>query len=383
LLSYKFVNLLISLIVEQIKLLVIALFFLFPGILYAQEEEKEQQNVDVPKPALQSNTKYDFVPGDKILYFEDFSKDAIGDMPAEWTTDGSGEVRTINNFPGNWFYFSSIGNSYHLMKNLNLPDNFILEFDIIPVNTEDAEAVVGFYMNVYGSAGDWIEPGGYPGDGGFRAATTSERLGLEGYAPEKETTENFVERGVLENEKLTHLIFWIQKRRVRIYCQGGKIMDLPTALAPDTKLNRIRFNTWDFSNNIFLSNLKITTAAADTRSKIMTEGRLVSYGIYFDIGKDNVKPESYGALNDIAKVLKENPSVRLKIVGHTDSDGDEPQNLDLSKRRAAMVKNDLIKNFGIDATRLESDGMGETKPVAPNDFPTNKALNRRVEFIKL
>ena len=82
-------------------------------------------------------------------------------------------------------------------------------------------------------------------------------------------------------------------------------------------------------------------------------------------------------------MLKENPTVRVKIVGHTDSDGADAANLDLSKRRGASVKNELAKNFGIDESRLESDGMGESKPVAPNDTPVNKALNRRVEFIKL
>ncbi len=77
------------------------------------------------------------------------------------------------------------------------------------------------------------------------------------------------------------------------------------------------------------------------------------------------------------------PDVKIKIVGHTDSDGDAASNLDLSKRRAASVKNELTKNFGIEASRLETDGKGKTEPIAPNDSPSNKAQNRRVEFIKL
>jgi outer membrane protein OmpA-like peptidoglycan-associated protein len=70
-------------------------------------------------------------------------------------------------------------------------------------------------------------------------------------------------------------------------------------------------------------------------------------------------------------------------VGHTDADGNDAANLDLSKRRAASVKNELVKAFGIDGSRIETDGKGEAQPVAPNDTPSNKALNRRVEFIKL
>ena len=72
----------------------------------------------------------------------------------------------------------------------------------------------------------------------------------------------------------------------------------------------------------------------------------------------------------------------MKIVGHTDSDGDDAKNLDLSKRRAASVKIILSTEFGIDASRMETDGLGETKPVGDNKTPEGKAQNRRVEFIK-
>ncbi|HOW30545.1 MAG TPA: OmpA family protein, partial [Bacteroidales bacterium] len=74
---------------------------------------------------------------------------------------------------------------------------------------------------------------------------------------------------------------------------------------------------------------------------------------------------------------------KVKIVGHTDADGKDVDNLDLSKRRAASVKNELVKNFGVNGDRLVTDGLGESQPVAPNDTPANKALNRRVEFIKM
>ncbi len=96
-----------------------------------------------------------------------------------------------------------------------------------------------------------------------------------------------------------------------------------------------------------------------------------------------MKPESFGTLKSIADVLKENESVKVKILGHTDSDGDDAKNLELSQRRAESVKSELASKFGIDASRMETEGAGETTPVAPNDTPANKALNRRVELIKL
>jgi len=119
------------------------------------------------------------------------------------------------------------------------------------------------------------------------------------------------------------------------------------------------------------------------RSKLLTEGKIISYGINFDSGKDVIKPESYGAIKAIADVLNENPDVRVQVVGHTDSDGNADSNLDLSKRRAAAVKDSLTKNFGIAATRIETDGKGQTEPLAPNNTTEGKAKNRRVEFVKI
>jgi len=173
---------------------------------------------------------------------------------------------------------------------------------------------------------------------------------------------------------------WVQKTRVRVYQNEVKIFDVPRAFPdPSVKMDRIRFE----QNAAMVSNIRIAAGAPDTRNKLMTEGKLVTYGIYFDVNKDVVKPESYGTLKDIAAVLNEIPDVKVKIFGHTDSDGADAANLDLSKRRAASVKTELAKSFGVNADRLETDGMGESKPVAPNDNPVNKALNRRVEFIKL
>lgn len=119
------------------------------------------------------------------------------------------------------------------------------------------------------------------------------------------------------------------------------------------------------------------------RSKLLTEGKLVTHGILFDVGSDKIKPESYTTLKEIATVLKENPEVRVKIIGHTDSDGSDAANLELSKRRAASVKNALSKDFGIDASRMETDGKGESQPIADNKTQEGKANNRRVEFIRL
>ena len=123
--------------------------------------------------------------------------------------------------------------------------------------------------------------------------------------------------------------------------------------------------------------------APDTGNKLLTEGKWVTHGILFDVNSDRVKPESYGALKEISNVLAESKDVKVQIVGHTDSDGDEAQNLDLSKRRAAAVRNVLVNQFGIDGARLTTDGKGESQPIDKNDTAAGKANNRRVEFVKM
>ena len=102
----------------------------------------------------------------------------------------------------------------------------------------------------------------------------------------------------------------------------------------------------------------------------------------FNVNSDQIKTESYGVLKEIAGILKDNPNVNVEIVGHTDSDGDEAKNLELSKKRAEAVKNALSKDFAIDKSRMKTDGKGEIEPLEPNTSAINKANNRRVEFLK-
>lgn len=332
---------------------------------------------------LVSYSKYDFVPGDKILYFEDFSQDAIGDFPALWTTNGSGEVKTVNIAPGNWLHMNTNSALYWYQKDINFPSNFILEFDLIP---DDNYGYRGLQLTLYGESNrQEMDDNLFPGNKGLHIEFGTETLGTIGFDDDTETSDlrSSSVKGTVEKGKVNHVIIWVQNRRLRIYGKGMKVLDSPTNLIEGTKFTRLRYALLEEGTQPYITNIKITTAAPDTRSKLLTEGKLVSYGICFDVNKDVVKAESYGTLNDIAKVLKENPAVKIKIVGHTDADGADAVNLDLSKRRAASVKNELVKSFGIEASRIETDGKGETQPIAPNDTPSNKALNRRVEFIKM
>ncbi len=330
-----------------------------------------------------SSSKYDFIPGDKVILYDDFSQDAVGDFPALWTTNSAGEINTINIAPGNWFNLNSTDGNYFLLNDIDFPKNFIIEFDIVP-KTKGGRIAAGLLL--YGETKrKEMDNNPQPGNGGIMISIEKGNWNTWGYKVgenEKITGKSDVKPVIAE--KVNHVIIWVQGRRLRIYHEQAKVLDMPTNIYDGVKLSRLCFRlSRGASSGSYISNLRITDASPDMRSKLLTEGKLVSYGIYFDVNKDVVKSESYGTIKEIATVLNENPNVKIKIVGHTDSDGDDKSNLDLSKRRAASVKNVLVKEFGIDAARIETDGKGEGEPVAKNDSGVNKALNRRVEFIKI
>src|SRR6185436_46959 len=182
-----------------------------------------------------------------------------------------------------------------------------------------------------------------------------------------------------------HIAIWRQKERVRVYFNQEKVWDLPKVLSQTNRYNSIVYwlqgGTDD--GNYYLSNLRLAVGTPDTRNKILTQNKWVTHGILFDVNSATIKPESYGTLKEMANVLNEFADLKVKIVGHTDADGKDDANLDLSKRRAAAVKETLIKEFGIDASRMDTDGKGESEPIDKNDNPAGKANNRRVEFIKI
>lgn len=349
----------------------------------SNDEKKPETTSVSSQQKIESYSKYDFVPGDKILFYEDFSKDAIGDFPALWTTNGSGEVKNLNIATGNWFDLTGDNAVYCLIPEINFPSNFILEFDIVPDEKFDSYGILLtlFEERPIQELNDQL----YPGTKGLHITLGTESWETFGYDDNTETNDftGRTELSPVEIGKVNHVIIWIQNRRVRIYHKGNKVIDMPTNIVQGSQFNRLRFSCWDKQGRPFISNIKVTTASPDTRNKLLTEGKIISYGIYFDVNKDVVKSESFGTLNDLAKILKENPTLRIKIIGYTDADGVDATNLDLSKRRAANVKNELVKTFGIDASRIETDGLGENQPIAPNDSPSNKVLNRRVEFIRL
>jgi outer membrane protein OmpA-like peptidoglycan-associated protein len=342
-----------------------------------------------PAVPLSTYSKYDFVPGEKILGFDDFSQDVVGDFPGKWTTNASGEIMTTSEYPGKWLNISKEG-SYLPQFIKGLSDNFTLEYDLIFIPPANPTG-----PNTPATALQVINaPGGKPNfdysidRSYFQLDPYMGNINIAGYtaAGEKILSNEFSVKGIQRKTPFRfHISVWRQKSRLRVYLDQTKVVDAPSLLSPDIKYNGIRFaTTMSNDGSIWLiGNFKFASGQPDTRSKLMTEGKFSTTGILFDVSSATIKPNSYGALKDIAALLKDNPGLNIKIIGHTDNEGDAKANLELSRKRAGAVKAVLASEFSIEEGRLQADGKGADQPAASNSTPEGRAQNRRVEFIKL
>jgi outer membrane protein OmpA-like peptidoglycan-associated protein len=356
------------------------------------------KNVEEDKSSLKVYSKFDFIPGDKVLAYDDFSKDAVGDFPASWNTNATGEVVNASAKEGYWLMLTKQGKFIpEYIK--TLPDNFTFECDLICndkfsyyspalslyflTGKNDKEAFNNWF--IAGDKRSGVKISLHPTNGlnsGGQGNTESFENGESFLKNEINTTQFNASSG----KRTVHVSIWRQKQRLRVYLNEEKIFDLPKAF-PDAKnystaLFEISGDMKD-QDRYLLSNIKFAAGLPDTRTKLITEGKFVTSGILFDVSSDKIKSQSYGVLKAIANVLTENSSINVKIVGHTDSDGNTADNLSLSKRRAEAVKASLVKDFAIDASRFQTDGKGASQPVDTNATAEGKANNRRVEFLKL
>lgn len=128
---------------------------------------------------------------------------------------------------------------------------------------------------------------------------------------------------------------------------------------------------------------QVLISAQALQGNLASEGRVALYGVYFDTGKANLKPESRPQLQEMAKLLAAQPALKVAIVGHTDSQGAVDANLQLSKQRAEAVREALQRDHGVAAQRLQVHGVGPYAPLATNRDEVGRGRNRRVELIEL
>jgi OOP family OmpA-OmpF porin len=364
-----------------------------PAASPAQSETKTEE------PGLKSFAKYDFVPGELVIYSNDFATDNMGELPTGWNTSGNGVVTTINSLKGNWLQLYQ--NAAFLTDNTAaFSENFTVEFDLVlrRANPKAAFPMLGFGVistgdlpttdnslvrdrNKFFAIDLKLQPADYNGSH-MHLETYSKNVRYLG-TDIKQTPklQNFF------NNKV-HIAMQIQKERLRVWVNENKMYDLPKAIPAETILNQLHFyvkssNSQDEETGYSIGNFKIAKGLPDTRHKLVEEGKFSTTGILFDVNAATIKPESTGVLRELADVLTKYTDIKVLIVGHTDSDGNDASNLELSKKRAEAVKQSLIKEHGIEESRLSSDGKGEKEPAGDNKTKAGKAQNRRVEFIKV
>lgn len=332
---------------------------------------------------LKVYSKFDFIPGTTILYYDNFEKDNIGETPLGWITSTSAEVVTIDGLEGNWLKLASTSTSHiSRSKKQSWGNNFTVEFDLLLVkNTYDPRFGISL-INTGGNlvTDESILKSGKPavlfetilGDGGKQSrASLSVRDG-------KELSDNMSESLIYSNTSPVHISMCVQAKRFRMWWNNKKVYDL-AAVSEQYLPNQLGFNFGSVGgSDVYVSNIRIAKDVPDTRARF-EEGKLVS-NLLFYTGTAKLKPESMGSLLDVSKILKEATSP-VKILGHTDSDGDDAANLKLSQQRAEAVKSILVTEYGIDESKLTTEGRGETQPLANNTNAEGKAQNRRVEFI--
>lgn len=348
------------------------------------------------KIGITAYSKFDFVPGEKISYAENFEQDAIGEFPLKWFTTGSAEVVTVDGKAGRWL---KLVGGRMLSPTMKFPENFNLEYDLLvnmPIDPKrnTISPFKGWGLQIFDGGNKTLKfsYGGHKLNNSLNFKTDFQKdyadISLE--TAEKELPKlstgksRFTGFGDYYNGGVIHVAISVQGERLRMWYDAQKVLDVPAAVA----LNH-NFNQFEFAASVregmpayYISNFKLTEGKADTRSKLMDEGRFVTTGIQFDSGSDKIKPISYGVLKEIAAAIQDN-SIKVNIIGHTDNDGNDQSNLTLSKRRAEAVKNALVTDFNIEASAIQTEGKGASQPVGDNKTGTGKAQNRRVEFVKL
>jgi Outer membrane protein and related peptidoglycan-associated (lipo)proteins len=321
---------------------------------------------------LQAYQNFDFVPGDKVLFDDNFLTDQDAEFPAHWELlAGQGQLNKVG---GEEAFFLTEGNYVKVKPRMKtekyLTDPFTIEFDYYHAPGAYQVLTMLQYLNPECDCEGTVNVGVGPDEVVYEgpvhfSKSYSENMGGE---------ENF-------NNKWHHVSMAYKNHQLKVYVDQNRILTVP-----DTKAEfyNVQFGgIGDEKNPIIFKNVRIASGGnMNMLGKKFTESKIITHGINFDIDKATIKPESMGTLNMIVQVMKDNPEIKFEIDGHTDNSGTAAHNLTLSQQRADAVKTQLV-NMGVDASRLTTKGFGDTKPISDNTTLEGKANNRRVEFVKL
>jgi len=311
--------------------------------------------------------KAEFVPGEKTLFFDDFTDMTVGEAPPHFKVRGgtmelreAGAVRQL----------TATTNSVMTPNLTALPKNFTFETEVL-LDTPQGSASLN--LALFSKNRDLLL---------FTVTQRDRNLDLQ--LQRKNPYEDMGRKRLAADSKQPiKVAFWLQNGRLQVFHNGEKQLDVNQVdLLPIDRVEISNGFIGTGKSSIGYRSVRFAESTPDFSQVIMSAGRYVSHGILFDTGSDRIKADSAAVLQAIAKGLVANPALKLLIEGHTDSVGDAAQNMDLSRRRAESVKAVLTSQFQIDAGRLTTAGMGSTKPIDSNDTPTGRAQNRRVELVK-
>jgi OmpA-OmpF porin, OOP family len=312
-------------------------------------------------------TKYDFIPGDKTIFYDDLSGEEVGEFPSRWKlSEGVFEVAKKGDMT---LVMCSDEGELRPKMTPGLPDRYTVEWEIFSNGAEQKGH--WYYIHILDANEKTIASFDLT-DGKSTKVTIFDKEMASKELPSQ------LGRGIHAMRIMA------TKTTMKCYVDNERVANIPDIEYFEPATFRIHCDPWDDQGNPMLfGKFRVAEGGKSMRQQLDETGKIITHGILFDSGSDVIKGESFKTLAEIGQLLSDDPNLRLSIEGHTDSDGEDAYNQDLSQRRAASVKSYLVGNNQIDAARLESNGFGETKPIDVNTSPEGKANNRRVELVKL
>jgi len=343
------------------------------GVPITDREEALDAAPALPAPGDDVWANYDFVPGEEMLFYEDYTKDNMGDFPRRLEfMNGNMEIVETAGQP--WLR-ATAGSAFAIDLGEVLPDRFTLEF---PVAWRHGNQWMRVLFAEYERPIAPRRLGGYPRP---HLQIDERETGIFDFQKDEPHSTSPMRGKITSGQAMIRLM--ADGRHVKVFVGEQRAANIPQVDLG--RASKIWFVIADAREDhpMFVGPIRIAGGGADLYDKLETEGRATTHGILFATNSDRIRPESTPTLEEIGTMLQEHADLRIRIEGHTDSDGDDAYNQDLSERRAASVRQFLIDNYQIADDRLESAGFGESQPASGNDSPEGMQQNRRVELVRL
>ncbi len=333
----------------------------------AQAKPQKGQSLEV------TYAKSDFVAGDEIFFEDNQTNEQIGEFPSQWDNErGNAEIVQMGGDKcimtiGYTVINPLIGNG----KNY-FPEQFTVEFDIYPQHSYSDEKASGTFEIGFNDNRTLIARFLTQRREGAYLSTNWVKPNEGGHGNAQSDDNNVY----FSHNEWHHVAISFNKRACKIYVDGVRVVNIPNMKQPTSMW------IWSEEKQAYFKNFRIAKGAVPLYDRMMSEGKFITYGITFDVGKATIKPESMGEINRIVTLMTENPDLKFSVEGHTDSTGNATSNQTLSEQRSEAIVAKLVE-LGIAQDRLTAVGKGQNSPIADNNTDEGRAKNRRVEFVKM